>query len=149
MSKHNPKPGKSKPGKIVDKKDYTSYWLAACLILTLVVYFPSLVNGFTNWDDKLYTDNPFIKNLSPAGLVSIFSVYFMGNYHPLTMISLGIDHLLGGNSPFLFHFTNLLLHLLNTFLVFQLVKRLTQNNLLAVFTCILFGVHPQIGRAHV
>jgi tetratricopeptide (TPR) repeat protein len=41
----------------------------------------------------------------------------------------------------MFHFTKLLLHLLNTFLVFLLVRRLTQNNLLAIMTFILFGVH--------
>jgi regulator of sirC expression with transglutaminase-like and TPR domain len=123
------------------KKDYTSYWLVAGLLLTLIVYLPSLWNGIINWDDTTYINNPYVKDLSPAGIVNIFSVYFIGNYHPLTLLSLGVDHLIGGEGPFMFHFTNLLLHLLNSFLVFLLVKRLTQNNLLAVFTFILFGVH--------
>jgi lipoprotein NlpI len=131
----------AKPVKTVIKKDYTIYWLIAGLLLTLIVYFPSLTNGITNWDDTAYINNPYVNNLSLTGIVKIFSVYFAGNYHPLTLISLGIDHLIGGENPFIFHFTNLLLHLLNTFLVFLLVKRLTGNNLLAVLTFMLFGVH--------
>jgi tetratricopeptide (TPR) repeat protein len=123
------------------KKDYTYYWLSAGLILTLIVYLPSFTNGFTNWDDPEYINNLYVNNLSLAGIVKIFSVYFIGNYHPLTLLSLGIDRLIGGDNPFIFHFTNLLLHLLNTFLVFLLVKRLTQNNLLALLTFVLFGVH--------
>ena len=139
--KPKPKPAKPVPVTTIIKKDYTYYWLIAGLILTLIVYFPSLTNGLTNWDDNEYINNPYVNNLSLAGIVKIFSVYFVGNYHPLTLLSLGIDRLIGGNNPFMFHFTNLLLHLLNTFFVFLLVRRLTQNNLLAVLTFILFGVH--------
>ncbi len=136
-----PKPTIPIPAKTIRKKDYTSYWLIAGLILTLIVYLPSFTNGITNWDDNQYLTNPYVINLSFAGILKTFSVYFAGNYHPLTLLSLGIDHLIGGNSPFMYHFTNLFLHLVNTFLVFLLVKRLTQNNLLAILTFILFGVH--------
>jgi tetratricopeptide (TPR) repeat protein len=139
--KPNSKPAKPVPVKTIIKKDYTYYWLIAGLILTLIVYLPSLTNGLTNWDDPGYIDNPYVKNLSLAGIVKIFSVYFVGNYHPLTLLSLGVDRLIGGNNPFMFHFTNLFLHVLNTFFVFLLVRRLTRNNLLAVLTFVLFGVH--------
>jgi tetratricopeptide (TPR) repeat protein len=139
--KATPKPAKSVPVKTLIKRDSTSYWLISGLALTVIVYLPSLFNGLVNWDDNGYIFNPYVNDLSPAGIVKIFSVYFLGNYHPLTLISLGIDRLIGGNSPFIYHFTNLLLHLLNTFMVFLLVKRLTKNNLLAILTFILFGVH--------
>jgi tetratricopeptide (TPR) repeat protein len=127
--------------KPITKKDYTYYWLMAGLILTLIVYLPSLTNGFTNWDDMEYISNPYVNNLSLAGIVKIFSVYFIGNYHPLTLLSLGIDRLIGGDNPFIYHFTNLFLHLLNSFFVFMLVRRLTKNNVLALLTFVLFGVH--------
>jgi tetratricopeptide (TPR) repeat protein len=140
-SKADLKPVKPGPVKAIIKKDYTAYWQIAGLILAVIVFIPSLSNGLVNWDDNEYIDNLYVNNLSLAGIVKIFSVYFLGNYHPLTLISLGIDHLIGGESPFMFHFTNLLLHLLNTFLVFLLVRRLTKNNLLALLTFILFGVH--------
>lgn len=149
--KQKPKPAKQVPAKqksskppaakISTKKDYSVYWLAAGLLLVLIVYFPSLTNGIKVWDDNEYLNNPYVKDLSLRGIVKIFSVFFAGNYHPLTLLSLGADRLIGGESPFMFHFTNLLLHLLNTFLVYQLVRRLTQNNLLAVMAFVLFGVH--------
>jgi len=143
MAKQKPKSKTAKPipVKTIIKKDYTFYWLIAGLLLTLIVYFPSLTNGIMDWDDKEYLNNPYVNNLSLSGIVKIFFVYIHGNYHPLTLLSLGIDRLIAGESPFIFHFTNLLLHLLNSFLVFLLVKRLTQNNLLAALTFILFGVH--------
>ncbi len=136
-----PQAVKPKPGKKTIRKDYTPYWVAAGLLLVLIIYLPSLTNGITNWDDNIYTNNPYVTNLSPAGIVKIFSVYLIGNYHPLTLLSLGFDRLIGGGGPFMFHFTNLLLHLLNSLLVYLLVKRLTNNNLLALFTFALFGVH--------
>jgi tetratricopeptide (TPR) repeat protein len=122
-------------------RDYTHYWLLGGILLIVIVYIPSLFNGASVWDDTEYLNNPYVKDLSLKGIVNIFSVYFAGNYHPLTLLSLGIDRILGGGSPFMFHFTNLLLHLLNSFLVFLLVKRLTQNNILALLTFVLFGVH--------
>lgn len=128
--------------KTTTRKDYASYWLIAGVLLTLVVYLPSLTNGITNWDDAVYLTNPYVKNLSPAGIIKIFSVYFLGNYHPLTLISIGADRLIGGDNPFIFHFTNLLLHLFNTVLVYLFVRRLTKNDLLAALTFILYGVHP-------
>lgn len=127
--------------KITIKKDYSLYWLAAGLILVIIVYFPSLTNGIKVWDDNEYLNNPYVKDFSLRGIVKIFSIYLAGNYHPLTLLSLGTDRLIGGESPFVFHFTNLILHLLNTFLVYLLVKRLSQNNLLAVMAFVLFGVH--------
>jgi Flp pilus assembly protein TadD len=141
MIKQKPKPARSRPVKTVIKEEHTVYWVIAGLILTLIVYIPSLTNGLTNWDDNIYVNSPYVSNLSLTGIVKIFSVYFAGNYHPFTLLSLGIDHLIGGNNPFMFHFTNLVLHLLNTLLVFLLVRRLTKNDLLAIFTFILFGVH--------
>ncbi|MCX6251802.1 MAG: tetratricopeptide repeat protein [Bacteroidetes bacterium] len=141
MARHKQKPEKPVHFQTLIKKDYTQYWLITGLLLTLIVYFPCLFNGITNWDDTNYLNNPYVKDLSPAGIVKIFSIYFAGNYHPLTLLSIGIDRLIGGGNPFIFHFTNLLLHLFNTFLVFLLVKRLTQNNLLAILTFMLFGVH--------
>ena len=40
-----------------------------------------------------------------------------------------------------FHITNLLLHLVNTFLVFKLIDILFKNNFIALITALLFGIH--------
>lgn len=136
-----PQPLKPAAARIETGRDYTLYWLIAGVLLVVIAYFPSLSNTAAVWDDNEYLNNPYVRDLSLAGIVKIFSVYFAGNYHPLALLSLGIDRLLGGGTPFIFHLTNLLLHLLNSYLVYLLVKRLTQNNILALLTFFLFGIH--------
>jgi len=95
-------------------------WLALILLLTSAVYFPLLQNDFLKtWDDNKYIlDNPHIRALSFDQLITTFTIYFDGHYHPITLLSLSIDYQIDGLNPTVFHLSNLLLHLLNTFLVF-------------------------------
>lgn len=141
MASTKPTSAKQVPVAAITEKNNASFWLAGGLLVIFLIYLPSLFNGITNWDDPEYLHNPFVTNLSLSGIVKIFSVYFAGNYHPLTLLSLGVDRLIGGDRPFLFHLTNLLLHIFNSFLVYVLVKRLTKNPVLALFTFMMFGVH--------
>ena len=117
-------------------------WLGMILIVTLIAYFPSFRNAFTNWDDNQYvSENPLVKNFTLANIAVHFSQFYMGHYHPFTMLSLMIDHLFGGSNPFIFHFTNVLLHLANTFFVFVLVFLLTKKLNITIITAALFGLH--------
>ncbi|MBM4175737.1 MAG: tetratricopeptide repeat protein [Ignavibacteria bacterium] len=119
------------------------YWLAAIIILTFIAYLPALQNGFTNWDDGQYVvQNSKITNLSFENIENIFSTYSMGNYHPLTILSFAVDYSIGQLDPFVYHLSNILLHLLNTLLVFIFVFYLFENLQLAIVTSIIFGVHP-------
>ena len=65
----------------------------------------------------------------------------MGNYHPLTMISLNMNYR-EPLDPAPFHFTNYLLHGVNVALVFLFVFLLMQNNIAALIAALLFGLHP-------
>jgi len=110
-------------------------------IITFIVYFPVFQNGFTNWDDAGYvTDNPLVQNLNTGSIGSFFSGYQMGNYHPLAMISLAVDYLAGGMNPIVFHLTNLLLHIINSLLVYGLVILLVKNRHIAFTVALLFGI---------
>lgn len=114
------------------------------VVINALTYFPSLNNGFTNWDDPIYIlQNPFIKNTSLVGLSTIWSTFqYMGNYHPLTITSLAVDYHLFQLEPLGYHVTNLILHLGNTTLVFVLIFLFGRNLTTAFITAILFGVHP-------
>ena len=95
---------------------------------TLIAYFPTLSNGFTYYSDDNYVlTNTIIQNLSWHNIVFIFTSYFDGHYHPLTLISLGISYCFGGNNPFLYQLTNVLFHIVNSLLVFLLAKALLRN----------------------
>jgi hypothetical protein len=121
-----------------------SAWaLPAILAVTALVYAPSLVNGFTNWDDDRYVlQNPAITSLAGPYLAAHFTRFLEGNYHPLTMISLSVDYAVGGLDPFVYHLTNLLLHLLNTVLAYGLVRLLIDSPAAAAACALLFGMHP-------
>lgn len=124
----------------------SSLWLLLVLILTALVYWPFFQNGFlTTWDDNRYIlDNPYIQNLNFEKALGFFSIYFDGHYHPLTLLSLSLDFQIDGFNPKVYHATNLLLHLINTLLVFWFVHLLLkkeQRNV-ALVTALLFGIAP-------
>lgn len=116
-------------------------WLAAILVLTFVVYIPSLDNGFTNWDDTHYVAaNPLLVHPS---FQAVLTTPLLGNYHPLTMWSLALNYKLSEYRPYSYHWLNLLLHLANTALVFFFVWTLSGGRRwTSVVTSLFFGVHP-------
>ncbi len=125
------------------------YWLILLVAVTAFVYSPTFKNQVNIWDDEQYIQtNPFFKPLTAENVKNIFTTQqFMGNYHPLTLLSLTIDYQIGGRDkdgnvrPFMFHFTNLLLHIITTLLVFWFVYLLFSKLEIALFVAFLFGVH--------
>ncbi len=114
------------------------WYVSATLIITIIAFFPSINNGFTNWDDPAYVlNNQLLKNFS---LSAIFADTFKGMYQPLSVLSLAIDYKLAGLSEQFYHFTNVLLHCINTLLVYQLIVKIFLNYRLAFVSAILFGV---------
>jgi protein O-mannosyl-transferase len=112
------------------------------LVLTFLAYMPSLKNEFTNWDDPFYViNNSIIKDFSSGNIKRIFSEFCMGNYHPLTMLSLSLDYSFGKLDPESYHRTNLILHLANTFLVFIFAYLLFEKMEVAAIVSALFGAH--------
>ncbi|MGB0932463.1 MAG: hypothetical protein ACPGVB_16895, partial [Chitinophagales bacterium] len=122
------------------------WWLTlgVVLLLTFVVFFPSLQNGFVNYDDTVYVyENPYIQSLSSENLHQIFTKPMAHNYHPLTMLSLAVNYHFSELNPFGYHLTNLLLHLANVFWVFWLVFWLSGKRIeMSVIVSLLFGIHP-------
>jgi protein O-mannosyl-transferase len=116
--------------------------LLVILIITFISYFNVLKNGFTNWDDQIYvTENPQFIYQGTGSFHFLLTNYYAGNYHPLTMLSLALEYKISGQNPFLYHLTNLILHLLNTLLVFIFTRKLFKNDTIALITAAFFGLH--------
>jgi tetratricopeptide (TPR) repeat protein len=129
-------------------------WLPLIILATIIAYSPVFFNSLV-WDDAQYiSNNPLIGQLSFSNIQSMFfgeHAYFMGNYHPLTILSLAVDcrilHAGKASHIWIFHLTNLVLHSLNTLMVFWLVYALflqLKNRfavLIALAASLLFGVH--------
>ena len=121
----------------------TPRWvLPFILIVIFLAYIPALKAGFVNWDDGDYvTDNALIKSFSNLKLLLTTPV--QGNHHPITMLSLAFNYAISGLDGWSYHLLNLLLHLLNSFLVFRLAMLLSNRNTIIAFTtAVLFGIHP-------
>jgi len=118
--------------------------LLTVLLVTFISFYPCLGNGFTQWDDNhLVTENKLIRDISPRGIIRIFSTADNSNYNPLTLVSYAVEYRLAGlGDPFVFHATNLALHLLNSVLVFWFIYLVSRSAAVSVITALLFGIHP-------
>lgn len=116
------------------------FWLGLILGITLIAYLPVLQNNSFVWDDEGYiTNNPYVLNFDLKG---ILSANVMGNYHPVTVLVLALEHLVFGMNAEAYHIFHLLLHLINVLLVYIVINKLSRRPEVALVTALLFGIHP-------
>jgi protein O-mannosyl-transferase len=104
------------------------YYLASCVsLVTFAVYLAALRNDFVNWDDDANVyDNIHIRSLGAEFFRWAFTDVSMSLWQPVVWISHAVDYFLWGLRPAGYHFTNILLHTINTALVVYLVVRLLE-----------------------
>jgi len=120
-------------------------WLVLILVIlvTFVAYVPALKNGWTKWDDTKYIlENPFTEKVTPENIRKIFTHPVQGNYIPITFLSFAIERTCFGEKPGFFIFFNIFLHLLNTLLVFFLIRFLVKDSWTGIVCSLIFGLHP-------
>ena len=109
-------------------------WLlrAAALLLTVLVYLPSLHGTYVFDDYPNIVDNKDVHlttldaaSLKRAALSSPSPVLI----RPLAMLSFALDWYVGGGSPFEMKVVNLAIHLVNGLLLFALLRRVTRTAL--------------------
>ena len=121
--------------------------LGICVVLALAVFLvfgQTLRYGFVNFDDDSYfSSNYHVKaGLTWNGALWAFRTGHASNWHPLTWLSLMMDAQLFGTGPLGPHLTNVMLHAINTVLLFLLLKRLTSTLWPSAFVAALFAIHP-------
>ncbi len=145
----------NKKGNFMTNKKLILIAIIVLLMASCFAMFPSLFGGFLNWDDPAYiTKNADIFNLSFSNIKKIFSSFYCGTYVPLTVLSFMIEFYFVKMNPFLFHLDNLILHLLNSLLIFWFIYLLFQSTqkddcnrqktsiVIAFIVSLFFGVHP-------
>lgn len=134
---------KKNNNKLNDTKKIQLICIFIIVILIVISFFPSLKNGFTNWDDdRLVLDNPHIKSLSFANIIKIFSSFHLGHYNPFVILSFAIEYHFFKLEPLIYHITNLFLHICNSILVFIFIYLISKSNFISSIASILFGIHP-------
>lgn len=130
--------------KITDSNRNSLIALGCIILTTVICLFPTIQNGWVNWDDPAYVlRNELIREFNAKSILAIFKTpEVAGLYHPFTLVSLAADYHFWELDPFGFHLTNLILHLFNTSLVYFLFRKLNSSILVAGIVALLFGMHP-------
>jgi len=123
--------------------------LALCLYLalaaaTVAAYWPLHQNKFISFDDPDYiTENANVRSgLTINNITWAFTTGHANNWHPLTWLSHMLDCQLFGLNPTCHHLTNLILHLINTLLLFAVLKKMTRALWPSFLVAALFALHP-------
>ena len=119
------------------------------LLATALVYISTIRYEFTYDDNSQIVLNPAIT--SAAHIPEYFTKHVWQTvvpgsaaqyYRPVFVLWLLLNYKLFGLSPAGWHVTSLIVHLVATWLVFVLARRLTSDQLVATVAAFLFGIHP-------
>jgi tetratricopeptide (TPR) repeat protein len=121
-----------------------------CLLLvaaTLAVYGQTAHFDFVHFDDDRYvTDNPHVRNgLTRASVTWALTAAgppLHTYWQPVTWLSLMLDTEISGDDAGGFHVSNVLLHVLNTLLLFAALQAMTGANERSALVAGLFALHP-------
>jgi protein O-mannosyl-transferase len=113
-------------------------------LVVLALYWPVTGYDFIALDDHLYVvgNGDIQKGLSPQGISWAMTTLYTTNWHPVTWLSLLADYELYGLKAPGYHVSSLLLHILNSLLLFTLLRRMTGEVWKSGVVAALFAVHP-------
>jgi tetratricopeptide (TPR) repeat protein len=125
------------------------YYLRIVLLITSITYLGSLRFDFVSDDFSQIVSNPFIKawHYVPqyfSGVVwrQMFPSAPVELYRPLVLVWMRLNYAIFVTRSFGWHAMAILLHVLVTWLVYVLVKKITGRFTPAWLAALFFGVHP-------
>lgn len=128
---------------IVSSKLYKTAFFV--ILLVTLLNFTNVISGDFVADDMFYiVNNESIRSLFSYDLLfpkkHLFSSF--NNYRPVYNFILALEYALFGLNSIPYHIFNILLHTVNTFLLYLLTLKYTDKKLLALLAAIIFAVHP-------
>jgi tetratricopeptide (TPR) repeat protein len=119
--------------------------LVICLVLVAVCYANSIPNAFILDDILIVAANERIRHIEPIHFLSQSywgDLNHAGIYRPLTIFTFSLEYPIWKVWAPGFRLTNLLIHALNGWLVFLLVRGLLGSPLAALASAVVYVVHP-------
>lgn len=126
------------------------YSYLAIILITFLVYYNSLSNEFVFDDESVIQNNQSITSTdnipkfftAEDGFHKVIGRY----YRPIVSSSYAIDYSIWGLNPYGFHLTNIIIHILSCLLLYKILSmlfwRYKYRNLFALFSTLIFAVHP-------
>jgi len=114
------------------------------LLLVTLPWWWAVGCPFTGYDDPIYvTNNPLVLGgLNWGSFKGAFAATTGHLWLPATWISLALDVSLFGTGPVGFHLTNVVLHVVNTVLLYLFLRQVTGMPGRSLLVAALFSVHP-------
>ncbi|MCD6018884.1 MAG: hypothetical protein K0S53_2005 [Bacteroidetes bacterium] len=121
---------------------------AILVLIPFCLYFKSLFFDFSPMDDQwMIMKNSDIlsdwKNIKTFFTKPLSGLY----YRPLFSLSIMLDFHIGKASPFIYHFSNLIYHLISVVLFFKLLLHLKVTEQTSFLLALIFSVHPAVLHA--
>ena len=117
---------------------------AAVVAVAIAAHGFAIQNGFVDFDDDgyVFANTHVTGGLTWDGIRWAFTTGHAANYHPLTWLSHMLDVTLWGLNPAGHHATSILLHALNSLLLFGALSGLTRRARESWVVALVFAVHP-------
>lgn len=114
------------------------------VIITAFAFLNITGNLFILADDPQYIFRNEVvrRGLTWRGFVWAFTDHSLSNWHPLTWFSHMLDVQLFGLNPAGHHLVNLVIHVVNTLLLFNFLRVATGARWRSAFVAAVFAVHP-------
>jgi len=144
---------KAQPQPEVAVKQFTiPYPLLWLSVIVLLLYGGSCYFGYTELDDTIFTRdfheyNEHLGNLLTSFRRGVFDPVNDTYYRPLFLDSMIVNYQFSELNAQGYHIINMLLHLLNVCLLYQLLKKTGLQQLPAFLLSLIFAVHPVLSQA--
>jgi tetratricopeptide (TPR) repeat protein len=119
--------------------------------ITLAVYFDSFNNSFVYDDYPFLVDNPAVRQLTPASVLSNFTEWrnissderlAKDVWRPLVTTSFAIDYKLWKLNSRYYHIENTFFHIINAILVYAATVLVLGSPFAAFIAAVVFAIHP-------
>ncbi len=120
-------------------------WICLFLVVaTAAIYYQVAKFDFINFDTDQYVyENNFVKEgLTANSIRWAFTTMHVSNWHPLTWLSHMLDIELYGLNPGRHHLTSVFFHIVNSLLLFGVLRRMTGSLWRSGLVAALFALHP-------
>jgi Flp pilus assembly protein TadD len=122
-------------------------------LITLFVHSHAFWNGFVDWDDQVnFLTNEHYRGLGLTHLRWMMTTVLMGQWIPLTWLTLGVDFAVWGMKPLGYHLTSVVLHSLAAAVFFTIAERIFRAGMRkaplrtvrlgAAAAAVFFAIHP-------
>jgi protein O-mannosyl-transferase len=123
------------------------------LILPLIVYIRTIGFQIIGFDDNGIIDNAdiWLKTFKGGGdvLKTLLSLGNFGNsfYRPIQFLTYEIDASISGNSPWMYHVSNILVHLGSVITLYYFLQHFDIPKKVSFIVSLIFSVHPMTAVA--